>query len=165
MFAKPIRFFFCLALLTSAWSGCSTPSKSKDVEKKLDAKALEEHRKKPKIPDQSADTTFIAFVGRLRIAVAKRDRAILKSMMTADFGYRWDPAMENETPFDYWEEHKLWSDLERMLHERFVPSGDYMVAPPEFVTTTNYTGYRVGLRLVNGGWRFAYFISGQDVLP
>ncbi len=143
-------------------TGCVNTEK-----KKAEQKKKEEEARKPKIPDMSADVAFEGFVGRLRAAVAKHDRGTLASMMTTDFGYKWDrdPAMPDETPFEYWDQHNLWGELERVLHERFVPNGVYMVAPPEFVSVQTFTGYRVGIRLENGGWRFAYFINGQDPLP
>lgn len=163
MSVRYIRLLLCLALIAGAVSGCQSPEKKKEEKEK--AKKAEEAKHKPKIPDMSADVNFEAFVGRLRIAVAKHDRVTLSSMMTSDFGYRWDPGMAGETCFDYWDEHNLWSELEKILNERFVPNENFMVAPPQFVESNLYTGYRVGLRLVNGGWRFAYFIGGQDPLP
>jgi hypothetical protein len=159
MFVRFIRVLLCFMLLAGGLSGCQSPEKKKEAEKK---KAEE---KKPKIPDMNGDMSFQSFLGRLRLAVAKHDQATLTMMMTSDFGYRWDPAMPGESPFNYWDQHNLWGELEHVLDQHFVPNGLYMVAPPEFVNSTIFTGYRVGLRLDNGGWRFAYFINGQDPLP
>ena len=51
------------------------------------------------------------------------------------------------------------------MREPFVPFGDvrdgFMVAPPEFATANEYTGYRAGIQLVNGSWKFAYFVNGN----
>ncbi|HEY2343733.1 MAG TPA: hypothetical protein VGH90_11905, partial [Chthoniobacteraceae bacterium] len=124
-----------------------------------------EIEKKAKIRDMSGDVAFQGFVGRLRIAVAKHDRAMLTSMMTSDFGYRWDQGPPGETPFDYWDQHQSWGQLEHVLEQHFVPYSNYMVAPPEFALADLFTDYRVGLRLENGGWRFAYFVNGQDPTP
>jgi hypothetical protein len=170
MFARIIPLVLCCALLTGGLGGCANPEKKKQAaeaaKKKADEKKkAEEEKKKPKIPDMSGDTSFQAFVGRLRQAVAKHDRATLSAMMTENFGYQFGPEVAGETAFDYWDTHGLWGELQNVLEQRFVPNGPYMVAPPQFVTEAIFTGYRVGLRLENGGWRFAYFVNGQDPLP
>jgi hypothetical protein len=170
MFVRIIPFVLCGALLAGGLGGCANPEKKKQVaeaaKKKADEKKkAEEEKKKPKIPDMSGDTSFQAFVGRLRQAVAKHDRATLTAMMTENFGYQFGPEVPGETAFDYWDAHSLWGELQNVLEQRFVPNGPYMVAPPQFVTAPIFTGYRAGLRLENGGWRFAYFVNGQDPLP
>lgn len=140
----------CLLLLVILMAGCASPEK-----KKKEA----EEAAKPKITDQSADPMFQSFIGRLRIAVSKHDVAMVASMMTPDFGYRLEPLGEGDGVFQYWDENNVWPDLDMVLHEKFGPSGVYMVAPVNFATDPNYTGYRAGLRQVNGGWRFAYFVN------
>ena len=97
-------------LLAAALASCMTPYKKKDAEEK-----------KP-LKDQTGDQTFQAFVGRLRIAVAKRDRAVLSSMMTGDFGYRWDTPEPGESIFQYWDLHGLWPVLDATLRAKFVPN-------------------------------------------
>ena len=63
--------------------------------------------------------------------------------------------------FQYWDENALWIELDGILSERFVPKEDYMVAPPQFADPgTDYTGYRAGIRRVNGSWKFVYFVNG-----
>jgi len=124
-------------------------------------------KKKPKIqkppgtdmPDQSGDTAFQAFQSRLRKAVAKRDIATLAPMMAPNFGYSWEPGGEGAGVFDYWNRNNLWPELELVLREKFVPSGNFMVAPPEVTFDPDYKGYRAGLQLVNGAWRFGFFVS------
>jgi len=124
-------------------------------------------KKKPKIvkpsthdmADQSGDTSFRAFQNRLRKAVAKRDLPMLSSMMPTNFGYSWEAGGEGAGVFEYWDRNNLWPELELVLRERFVPSGNYMVAPAEVTFNPDYKGYRAGLQLVNGGWRFVYFVS------
>lgn len=104
---------------------------------------------------------FQAFLGRLRKAVHEHDMATIASMMTADFGYRLDPPGEGQGVFAYWDENNLWPELELIMKERFVPKEDYMVSPAEFLTNPdNYNGYRAGIRMENGSWKFAYFVSG-----
>ena len=35
-----------------------------------------------------------------------------------------------------------------------------MVAPPQFGSDAQYRGYRAGMALVKGSWKFAYFVTG-----
>ncbi len=110
------------------------------------------------LENQSGDVSFQAFVTRLRAAAAKRDTVTLSMMMTPDFGYSWAAGGEGPGVFDYWDARNLWPDLQAVLRERFVPSGNYMVAPAEVTLNPDYPGFRAGLRLVNGSWRFSYFV-------
>jgi hypothetical protein len=138
-------------LLSIALVGCETPYKKTDKKE-----AVQKH-------DQSADTSFNSFLGRLRIAARNKDLPMLASLMSADFGYRWDTPPEGDNVFTYWDQHKLWGELNALLKEKFIPSDDFMVSPPQVVADPDYRGYRMGLRLVNGSWRFAYFVSGEVV--
>jgi hypothetical protein len=83
-------------------------------------------------------------------------------MMTADFGYRWDTPPPGESPFSYWDQNNLWAELNSLLKERFVPKDLYMVAPPQAVSDPEYSGYRVGMRVVGGSWKFAYFVGADQ---
>ncbi len=149
-YPKRMIFRFLLSLfLVGAFAGCEAPYKKSDAAEKRPMK------------DQAKDPTFQAFVGRLRIAVGKKDRPMLASMMTQDFGYRWDNPPPGEVIFDYWEKQKLWGELSNILRKGFEPNDLYMVAPPEVVTNSNYSGYRVGMRIVGGSWRFAYFVPPE----
>ena len=149
-----------LAALTAALTGCQSN------EEKKNALAAKIHEKQS-IPDQSHDTNFMAFMSRLRMAVAKRDLPVIASMMTPDFGYRLEPPGEGDGVFAYWDKNNVWPELNLMLREKFVGDGPFMTAPVEFVrskvsTDPNpkpYTGYRAGMTLVEGGWRFAYFVN------
>mgnify|MGYP000931395549 CR=1 FL=1 len=131
-------------------TGCKTLDKKKD-----------EQIQKPEgnLTDQSRDVSFQSFVSRLRKAVQARDIVTLSSMMAPNFGYSWAPGGEGPGVFDYWDQHRLWPEVDRTLRQKFVPSGNFMVAPPEVASDPDYSGYRAGLRLVNGSWRFAYFVS------
>ncbi|MDD5348951.1 MAG: hypothetical protein PHQ12_01950 [Chthoniobacteraceae bacterium] len=147
MHLRPLLFWSVAALVAvSGFSGCSSLKKKKQEKKPGD------------MADVSADTSFQAFQGRLRKAVAKRDTQMLGSMMTANFGYSWEPGGEGPGVFDYWDRNNLWPELELVLREKFVPSGNFMVAPPQATYDTNYKGYLAGLHQVNGSWRFAYFV-------
>jgi hypothetical protein len=142
--------------LALALIGCPTNEEKK---KELAAKIHE----KQSIPDQSGDTNFIAFMSRLRQAVAKRDMPTIASLMTPDFGYRLEPPGEGDGVFAYWDKNNVWPELNLVLREKFVGDGPFMTAPVEFVRSktsgTTYTGYRAGMTLVEGGWRFAYFVN------
>jgi len=146
------RILLCFAIGSLALSGCSTPYKEKDeTDRKVRAGEV--------IKDQSKDTSFQAFLGRLRIAVAKRDRVMLTTMMVPpnQFGYRWDPAPAGESPFDYWDQNQLWSELSQALDQPFAPHETYMVS------AESPKGYRAGLRLYNGSWRLGYFVGPEEV--
>ncbi len=116
----------------------------------------------PRREDVSGDTTFMSFAGRLRQAVARRDRQMLSSMMTENFGYSMNPVLMGPGVFDYWDQYNLWPELELVVRERWQPLGNYMVTPLEFaLEPESYTSSRAGAILVNGSWRFAYFVTGQ----
>ena len=122
------------------------------------------------LADQNRDQAFQAFIGRLRLVIAAHDVDTLASMMTTDFGYGQPPWQEGPGVFTYFDEHNLWPELQLIVKEHFVPLGSkeepYMVAPAEFATNpTTYTSYRAGLQLINGSWKFAYFVSGQENEP
>ena len=123
-----------------------------------------EPAKKPEpttLKDQNGDQSFLAFLSRLRQAIRAHDVDTLASMMTTDFGYQY-PDGEGKGVFEYWDQNNVWPELELVIKERFVPKGSaYMVAPAEFATDPDhYSGYRAGLKLENGSWKFAYFITG-----
>lgn len=144
------RPFLC-AVLALSMASCQTPYKKKD-----------EDAKKP-MQDQSGDQAFQSFLGRLRIAVKKQDEPVLTSLMVplSDFGYRWDTPPAGESIFQYWSMNNLWPVLEGVLKQKFMENGNFMVAPTQVVTDPNYKGYRVGLRLVRGSWKFAYFVPAE----
>jgi hypothetical protein len=133
-------------------AGCADKDEKKDKTKGKDP-----------TKDQSQDTTFQSFTGRLRTAVAKRDVQMLSSLMAPGFGYRWDAGPPGETAFSYWDQHQLWGELSNLLKTRWVPYESFMVVPPELAENDNYHGYRAGVRMVNGSWRFAYFVPAPPL--
>lgn len=149
--ARPLLLCVTYALALSL-AGCETEEQKKTA---LAAKL----REKTSIPDQSSDVTFQAFLGRLRLAVRAKDMQTVASMMTPDFGFRIEPPGEGDGVFAYWDKNNVWPELNLVLKEKFIPNGVYMVAPSEFVIGTTYRGYRAGMRLEEGGWRFAYFVN------
>ena len=155
-----MRKLSCLLLLCAlAFSGCGTSSKKKA------RPAAETKKQESKTAEESSEVDFQAFVSRLRKAVEARDANTIASMMTPDFAFVMGKTAESdrkgEGVFQYWEENGLWLELEGILSEKFVKKEDFMVAPPQFANTAvDYDGYRVGIRRVNGSWKFAYFVNG-----
>lgn len=143
-----LLFVGLLAIAMGGVSGCAAFKKKPKIAKPPE----------PTMADQSSDASFQAFRNRLQKAVAKRDLATLAPMMSGDFHYGWDADATGAGVFDYWNRNNLWPELELVLREKFVPYGDFMVAPREFTFDSGYKGYRAGLQLVNGAWRFAYFV-------
>lgn len=147
----PPRILLCL-VLAAALPGCFEPYRKSDADSR-----------KP-LRNMAGDTTFLAFVGRLRTAVEKKDIPMIASLMTADFGYTWDEsAAPTAQIFSYWDENHLWPVLAGLLEKKFTPQDLYMVSPPELATDSKYNGPRCGMRVVNGSWKFAYFLPhGQQ---
>ena len=154
------RFLICVLIgLSLCSTSCKTTPQTTDT-----THPAATPKKKPPVTtlaDQSGDQAFQSFIGRLRLAVRAHDVETIASMMTTDFGYQNDPPLQGPGVFAYWDEHNLWPELELIVKDRFVPKGDqYMVAPPEYVTNfDNYSGYRAGIRLLNGSWKFAFFVN------
>jgi hypothetical protein len=156
---KKMRILQCITLLAAlALTACPTTNPKKDSKKA--AKTAEAATLKV-----NSDMDFQAFVSRLRKAVKAHDVDTIASMMTTDFAYVLGatPAEDRQGPgvFQYWDENGLWVELEGILSERFVEKEGYMVAPPQFADpAAEYTGYRAGIRRVNGSWKFVYFVNG-----
>jgi hypothetical protein len=141
----------CLVIILAlSLSGCWEPYKKSD-----------EEARKP-LRNAATDTTFLAFIGRLRIAVHRKDAAMISSLMAPDFGYTWEEgAQPGAHIFEYWEQNGLWPVLADLLNEKFEPQELFLVSPPA-LKDPNYNGPRCGMRQVGGSWRFAYFLpSGQ----
>lgn len=140
-------------------AGCKTPYKEKD-------KVEQKEKRGEQIRDQTGEQSFQAFMGQLRTAVGKRDREVLTSLMSRSFGWRFDDPPAGETAFAYWDQNNSWGDLQMLLQQRAVPHENYMVLPSEFAAAPEtFRGPRAGMRQENGSWKFAYFVSGEDVLP
>ena len=149
------KLLTALLLTAFVFTACQTPEQKKEKAKK---EALKKAKAKLR---ESEDVDFQAFVGRLRKAVATRDLATLKSMMTDDFGYKLEPPMAGPGVFQYWEQENLWPELDGILAEKFVKKGNFLVAPPQFADPSlNYDGYRAGITRMKGSWKFAYFVNG-----
>ena len=158
-------------MLALGVGGCGAAGKKEKAKKDETAAEKKKEPEKPALPEMGNDVAFQSFVGRLRTAVERRDRITLGSMMTPYFGWsfeqpenaRWDQMPPGQTPFDYWDKHQLWGELASLLSQKFVSHEGYMVSPAEFAAASQYAGYRCGLSMVNGSWRFAYFVGGSDL--
>jgi len=143
----PPRPTLLVCVTIFALAGCQAPYKAS--EKKRDQQKL----------NASNDPTFQAFVGRLRLAVQKKDQEMLRSLMAPDFGYRWDNPPPGDNVFTYWDLNNLWPELTALLQKQMMPLDDFMVSPPEFAEhPDNFAGYRLGLKQIMGAWRFVYFV-------
>jgi hypothetical protein len=148
-----------LLIFAVVCGGCKTPGKNDKGKKPGNAK-----KEEAKL-EESTDVDFQAFLSRLRKAVQARDMQTIAQMMITDFAYVMGTSAEQdkkgEGVFQYWDENGLWPELEGILSEKFVKKQDYMVAPPQFANpAVDYTGYRAGIRRINGSWKFAYFVNG-----
>ena len=141
-----------LLVISLSLIGCQTPAQRAKAKKKADEKA---HT----IKDASTDVNFQAFVGRLRIAAAHHDMQTMASMMTPGFGFNFNQKPDDNV-FQYWDQNNVWPAVNRVLHQPFAPKGNYMVAPASFVNNPDtFHGYRAGIMIVNGAWKFAYFVT------
>lgn len=165
---KPFRPFFCSLLLGSLLLG--NACKTTPEKERTETGNLQPNKKADQLRStaRNSDVSFQAFVSRLRQAAKAHDTAEMANMMTTDFGYHINPDLEGEGVFAYWDENNVWPELNLVLGETFVVNKvpnqkEYMVAPAEFVVDPgNYPGYRAGITLINGSWKFAYFVSGKD---
>jgi len=141
-------FSLCLAVmvLTGCPKSDKKPNKGQAAAEQAPAK------------DQNGDAEFQAFVSQLRKAVVKRDVPALSRMMAPNFGYRWEDSADGETPFAYWDANNLWPELSSLVKEKWVPHNGFMVVPPQLAASDDYRGYRAGLTMIDGNWRFAYFV-------
>ncbi len=151
------KIAFLLLVCVIALGGCKSPEKKKEEETKKKAKA--------EMKEENEDVDFHAFVGRLKKAVGAHDVNMLASMMTTDFAYVLGATevedRKGEGVFRFWDENGLWAELDGILTERFAKKGEFWVAPPQFADPgLNYTGYRAGIRRINGSWKFVYFVNG-----
>ncbi|MEI6712447.1 MAG: hypothetical protein WCO60_01755 [Verrucomicrobiota bacterium] len=96
--------------------------------------------------------------------VLTHDRVALAKFLTPDFSWREDESPMQETPFDFWERHKLWGELQKLAGERVVKSGNMMVSP-KAASRPEFNGSRLGWRQVGGEWRLAYFYAGTQAVP
>src|SRR5438270_12014222 len=154
---KKIAFVFLFGAL--AFGGCDLFSKKQDKKPSVTKRA------KADLRQENDDVDFQAFAGRLKKAVAAHDVQTLSTMMTSDFAYVLGATeaedRKGDGVFKYWDENNLWPELDGILTERFAKKDDFWVAPPQFADPTlNYDGYRVGIRRVNGSWKFVYFVNG-----
>jgi len=149
-----LRVLLCLVLVCGLAS-CANPQKKEAAAKQKERmQALEAD-----MIDDGGDPDFLAFVSRLRQAVAQHDLETLASMMTENFGYSLNPPREGDGVFQYWDQANIWPQLQATLNQHFATNGDYLVSPVQFVTDPNFHGWRAGISNVGGSWKFAYFVT------
>lgn len=161
---KKSGFLFLILIGALAVSGCGMFGSKKDDKKP----AIDKKKAKADLREENTDVDFQAFVGRLKKAISAHDVNTLASMMTEDFGYvvGATPAEDRKGDgvFKYWDDNNLWPELEAIVTtEKFVKKdpGGFWVAPPQWADPSlNYDGYRMGIRRVNGSWKFVYFVNG-----
>lgn len=151
-FRSAIINLCCLCLLLTL-PACSTAQK-----KKAQAEAADK-AKREELEDMGGDPDFLAFISRLRMAIANHDVDTLAPMMTTNFGYCLNPVGQGDGVFQYWDQVNAWPQIQATLNNHFLPKGDFMVAPPQFAIDPNYHGYRAGIMSVDGSWKFAYFVT------
>lgn len=147
---RVLTFVFSVALLC----GCNSPKEkpAKTPDRSPVAKPVSAAK------EESGDVAFQSFVSRLSAAVAAHDLPTLASMMASDFGHRWDASPQGETPFDYWDKNNLWPELQTVLSSRWTAHDGFMVAPPQMIQDPDYHGFRAGVAMVDGSWKFSYFV-------
>lgn len=100
------------------------------------------------------------FVEKLREGVRTRNLELLASMMLPNFGYSLNPLKEGDGVFQYWDENRLWDEIELVVNDEFVEFGKFYVSPPAFAEhPESYRGFRTGIILVNGHWKWAYLVG------
>jgi hypothetical protein len=127
-----------------------------------------------------ADRTWPSYFKRLRMAVKRRDRATLKTLMVPDFHYSYGHHASNQTEdfreqaFKYWDEpvNDGWRALERTLANGAVPMAEWWregrrqappsrVSPPAANIRRNLDRYLVShiavFEFENGRWYFTDF--------
>jgi hypothetical protein len=149
-----LRVLMCLVLVCGLASCASSQKKDDAAKHKEKMQALEAD-----MIDDGGDPDFMAFLSRLRQAVAQHDLDTLASMMTEDFGYSLNPVRSGDGVFQYWDQANIWPQLQTVLNQHFTTNGNYLVAPIEFVTDPNFHGWRAGISNVDGSWKFAYFVT------
>jgi len=142
-------------VLAFALASCASPASAA----KKKAAADKEKAEADDMVDDGSDPDFLAFLGRLRQAVANHDLDTLAPMMTQNFGYCLNPVREGDGVYQYWDTLNVWPQLSSVLGQHFITKGDFLVSPPAFATDPNFHGWRAGITSVGGTWKFAYFVT------
>lgn len=100
---------------------------------------------------------------RIRVleGIIMQDREVLQTLLTPDFVWREDEAPMEETPFEFWDRHKLWGELQRLVRGRTTKRDRLYVAPKE-AGGSGYRGPHVVWRKVGAEWRLASFFPGSE---
>ncbi len=88
-----------------------------------------------------------------------RDQSVIQPLLAPDFAWREDIPPLNEEPYDYWNRHKLWGNLQETLQQKPAQRDGVWVAPTGALRES-YKGPRLAWRRVGAEWRLAYFYPG-----
>ena len=97
---------------------------------------------------------------RLMEGIITHDKNAISQLLTPDFQWREDEAPIRETPFEYWDRHKLWGDLQRLAGASVVRQ-ERLVLSPKGADKPDFKGARLAWRQVGGEWRLSYFYAGS----
>lgn len=98
---------------------------------------------------------------RLLEGVLTNDRAVIQVLLTPDFAWREDESPLQETPFQFWDRHKLWGELQHLLGAKVAKEGRLAISP-KGSDRPGFRGSRLAWRQVGGEWRLAYFYAAND---
>ena len=100
---------------------------------------------------------------RLRFTecILARDRVGIQNLLTPDFVWREDETPLQETPFEFWDRHKLWGELQRLLGVPVVKL-ERLAISPKGSDRAGFRGSRLAWRQVGGEWRLAYFYAANE---
>lgn len=150
-FGRWLKFVSRLGVVAVAMAGCSFGEKGQT------------NRMRPSIQGgagfSSAQRDLDEVRVRLLEAVLIRDKGAIQPLLTPDFSWREDEMPLEETPFDFWERHRLWESLSKLVKGKTVRMGGRYVAPFE-ARDAKYSGPKLAWRRVGEEWRLAYFLPG-----
>ena len=105
------------------------------------------------------DAEFESARVKLMEGTITRDQSVIEPLLAPDFAWREDVAPSDEEPFDYWNRHNLWAELQGLLKEQPVRRSGMLVVP-RGAWRESYQGPRLAWRKVGAEWRLAYYFSG-----
>jgi len=91
-----------------------------------------------------------------------RDQSVIQPMLAPDFAWREDVPPLDEEPYDFWNRHKLWGDLQEALKDRPTRRDGFWISPRSALRES-YKGGRIAWRKVGAEWRLAYFYPGTTL--
>lgn len=108
-----------------------------------------------------ADPSLEAARVKLMEGTITRDQSVIQPLLAPDFTWREDNAPLDEEPYDFWNRHRLWKDLNDLVKQKPIAKAGLMIAPKE-ATRAGYSGARLAWRKVGGEWKLAYFYASSE---